>query len=396
MERVRAIVAGQDTHLVGCSRVRFRSACWRAIVERANLFASHIGCRRGLSMDIVVDSNIFYGRYSLKGPPFDRLFDGLYASLGRLCIPEVVVAEVANLYGEYLQRLASREAQLPPGFEGDVESHVTNYHDSFINFIQRYGRILPYPQVPHQCVVERDLKGRKPFKRNGSGYRDYLIWESVLDLVRAGSRDVALITNNHKDFGKGPAVHPDLQADLVDPARVQLFPTLQAFNEEVVRPRMDKLNEANALAMTDLSRWMRGAMIAELEGVDVLAGQGEDRIRPVRLIDWHAVQVEQLDATGDEIRRIRLRVSADVQFWIEGRYDWIARRRGPKDALGRPPAEIFSPSGKSRLERIDIEMEFEVYRNCDMLIAGELLLLESPFHEPFRWQQEHACSGRVS
>lgn len=341
-------------------------------------------------MDIVIDSNIFYNRYSMEGPQFDLLFDAVYAHVGRMCIPQVVVAEVESLYGRYLRSSSSRATHVPLGVEVDVDSQVSDYRAAFTKFITNHGLILPYPKVSHEDLVTRDLKRRKPFKENGSGYRDCLIWETVLSHLRNGSRNVALITGNHKDFGKAPSLHPDLQADMKDPSRVQYFASLEEFNETVVRPRLRVLAEANAMAMADVLHWMRGGMIADLEGIDVLAGQGEERIRPMYLIDWHNIQVEESDAPGNRARRIRLRTQADVRFWIERRFDWLVRRMGPKDTLGRPPTEQFSPTGRSRVERIDVEMEFEVCKGLDSLLGGEVLSLRSPFHAPY--QHERDCA----
>ena len=82
--------------------------------------------------------------------------------------------------------------------------------------------ILGYPSVKHQKVVKRDLDERRPFRRvkSGSiGYRDTLIWESILDFCQRAHNDseILFITQNTKDFSDedGERLHADLKDDLL-------------------------------------------------------------------------------------------------------------------------------------------------------------------------------------
>lgn len=61
--------------------------------------------------------------------------------------------------------------------------------------------------------------------RNGSGSRDAAIWLTVRDLVQDG-HEVALITANSKDFGKGGTLHPALLQELSNPELFSYYGSL--------------------------------------------------------------------------------------------------------------------------------------------------------------------------
>jgi hypothetical protein len=70
--------------------------------------------------------------------------------------------------------------------------------------------ILPIPMVSHKVLLSRDLAGRLPFGPSGKGYRDALIWHTIVE--RWASTQLfedAYIVTNDDDFGKG-----DLDATL--------------------------------------------------------------------------------------------------------------------------------------------------------------------------------------
>jgi hypothetical protein len=85
--------------------------------------------------------------------------------------------------------------------------------------------VLPMPQVPHSEVVERELDKRKPFNANGKGYRDTLIWLSILERLRSrpaswhGHMPV-FVSGNTRDFCRdGGGLHDGLLAEIrsIDP-----------------------------------------------------------------------------------------------------------------------------------------------------------------------------------
>jgi len=118
---------------------------------------------------------------------------------------------------------------------------------AYIEEVQHYGGFLKwelydyrpliydYPEVPHEVVIKRMFEGLKPFRNDTDkpdvGYRDFLLWCSVVSLLLADSSTrVMFVTGNYKDFcadASGNQLAPDLVADLtsygIDSARVSCF-----------------------------------------------------------------------------------------------------------------------------------------------------------------------------
>jgi PIN domain len=80
--------------------------------------------------------------------------------------------------------------------------------------------------------VTQDLSGRKPFSATGKGYRDALIWASIVELC-SGLTDadtLIFVTNNSSDFchGDETTVASELLTDLPTGLRVLRYPDLKA------------------------------------------------------------------------------------------------------------------------------------------------------------------------
>lgn len=98
----------------------------------------------------------------------------------------------------------------------DIAIDQAAAHERLLERLTNVGvEILSLPQVSIPELLDRDLAGKKPFHPSGKGFRDALIWHSVMDLLsREGSDTVVyLVTDNSDDFRHGEGLHPDLQED---------------------------------------------------------------------------------------------------------------------------------------------------------------------------------------
>jgi PIN domain len=101
------------------------------------------------------------------------------------------------------------------------------------------------PKVCQQALIDRVLKRRKPFNESGNGYRDALIWETILGYGRKHRRgEIAFLTANTEDFCEGTDLHQHLVEDLVGAKLrkdyVKLFTSLQDFVSKEVIPRLPR------------------------------------------------------------------------------------------------------------------------------------------------------------
>ena len=213
-------------------------------------------------MRVVIDTCIFRQSFWLTSTAFRVLLDGFGSAGHTLFMPRVVHDEILNLYQEEIESKAVAFGKATrdwnqlitkhpePKAVLDKDSYIVAYREFLDSAIDMQGiTILPYPSVSHEDVVKRDLARRKPFTKEGKGYRDTLIWESVLELASDGSNEpVVFITDNSSDFLEDrERIHPDLSADLGGPritaSEVTMFVSLQGFNRQYIEPVLTELDE---------------------------------------------------------------------------------------------------------------------------------------------------------
>jgi hypothetical protein len=129
-------------------------------------------------------------------------------------VPEVVVDELlAHRTNRFQPDVADAIAALGAWRDGRAAPLVDKLLAGGAGF-----ELLPYPDVSHRQVVARALARRRPFDEDGhDGYRDALIWETVLALARTLPHSrITLVSRNRKDFADdhGDALHPHLRADV--------------------------------------------------------------------------------------------------------------------------------------------------------------------------------------
>jgi len=212
-------------------------------------------------MWIVIDTNIFFDDLRLKRS-LDLLFKKIENVPFSLRMPEIVVQEVINKYKEqrqaHLNRLVTSVRELKSLTILDVEieeledEHLANDLQAYEHFLREKilsnGEIVPIPEVSIQSLVDRDLARRRPFKENRVGFRDTLIWETIMRLATTEECEgIVFITENTKDFLENNRLHPHLVDDLTQrglaPEIVTLFVSVEQFIETLVIPALNNLDE---------------------------------------------------------------------------------------------------------------------------------------------------------
>jgi hypothetical protein len=209
-------------------------------------------------MHIFLDTTVLRSDFYLASPDARLLQQFIRTTGATLAIPLVVIEETKNKFREELEKsaveinklsrlLPTNSHQLPVL---DINAQVQNYESQLLKRVTDNFkfRILDFPEVSHRELVQRDLKRRKPFSKSGEGYRDALIWHSILEAVKSVKDEFVFLTDNARDFWNDAArdLHPELRVDfgslggIVGPFRV--FRTLAAFNDEVVKPKLEKID----------------------------------------------------------------------------------------------------------------------------------------------------------
>lgn len=213
-------------------------------------------------MLVVLDTNIFVADFALDSPAFETLLAGAPRAGHSLLLPDLVLDELINRYGEEYHKVLEAQRRLGLGPGGAIRSRrlesaqaaTDRYREHVLTRLRSASR-LKYPNTPHEALVRRALARSKPFRNTDTGgYRDALLWYSVLGAATfSPTVPVALVTANTRDFSD-PAnpsqLHPDLVKDLVaselTPASVLLFPSLDRFLQAHVIPTLTVLDDIRA------------------------------------------------------------------------------------------------------------------------------------------------------
>lgn len=142
-----------------------------------------------------------------------------------------------------------------------ISNEIKDYTKIIHGQIKKLGiKTIPYPTVAHNDLVKRDLARKRPFQESGKGYRDALIWASVINICEKPSDifnepKLIFINKNHKDFCKPDfSLHPDLKEDLVNNGinenHIRVVEDIDIFLNNYIKPKQkileDILDELNA------------------------------------------------------------------------------------------------------------------------------------------------------
>jgi hypothetical protein len=317
-------------------------------------------------MFVVLDSSIICQDLRFSGNA-SRVLIGNYRALPvTLAVPEVVIDEVTNKFRERLtvacravedahkklKLLVPEAASLRTLPLVDQES--TRYREFLSELISSVGgRTLPYPEIPHQTIVKRELQRRKPSKENGSGYRDLLIWESLRRLTWSGHERIAFITANVRDFIADARLHKDLAADILNPGRVEVFASLKDFNEKHLVPRLETDDRFNKELQTvssssaNVSEWIRENLLEILRwdelgyAISPVPDVGSFHASEiVTFDDFKVTSARKLD-DGGRLCSVMVQASVDVSIDIDE--EDYRNHEEIRDSLGGPGSwhEIF-------------------------------------------------------
>ena len=214
---------------------------------------------------IVVDTNILRESPYLSRPEWISLSAHKADWQINLLVPDVVVMETTKVVPrEWVnQKEILNKAKVGTfGLQDDldalkqvIQDHIDNYGDQLRSRLSELGaNVVPYPDVPHSDIAFRASRGIAPYHAGDKdGYRDTLIWLTVLDVATTNpDHEVWFVSNNVNDFGdpevkkQGDAdgdrtplprpLHPQLRQDLEDRGlngRVKYSTSLQSLEQHI-------------------------------------------------------------------------------------------------------------------------------------------------------------------
>lgn len=340
---------------------------------------------------VVLDTNILVADFHWEKAAFRLLLAEAEGGRVLLLVPKLVVQEAARRYAEQVveaQRAYVRARRSlayfgrPIGEELealDIKTLRVSFEEELSKRVKAAGGLLAdYPQPSHSDIVVRLLDGRKPFGAEGKGYRDTLIWTTVLDLAIKSDR-ILFVSNNSKDFANSKeraALHPDLLDDLeglgVSTTKVELLPDLDAFVKSFVQPGTVILDEVTQRLSDDDFLARVSAVVDEAIARDLPAGAEIDldsmdspvenlTVANVEAGALHNLQVQDarmLDS-GEAYIFLYAEVDADLEgFQYKADY-YVEPDESPVELLSADWNEWYVHVGISTTIGIEVEAKYD-------------------------------------
>lgn len=219
-------------------------------------------------MHIVLDTNAIVS----EGFGNSRQFNALLSvsnSLGyTIVVPQTVIDETVARFSDSLARevkavqssLSKLSNWMDRGFDSPVGSlDLEREAESFRCALQRKFQdanvvVVGYPDTSHEALVVRATSRVRPFNDAGSGYRDTLIWMSVLDLVARTTGRVVLVAADNAFSRKkdDPRLHGQLAGEVAripgrDARSVALAKDLAQLVDDHIRPSLNGVDWENPI-----------------------------------------------------------------------------------------------------------------------------------------------------
>lgn len=197
-------------------------------------------------MIVVLDSNAMMADPHLAGVAWKVLAHKAQSDNIRIAISEVTFEEVA---AGHSRLIAEKSAALVGWVDKNLGrlklSHLADEMHSAIQSEARGYRqvlelrlklvpidLLPMPEVDHAILVRRAADRVPPCDNRGDGYRDTLIWFTLLDLLRNNPEDGVIFVTADSDFLDGTGeLHESLLEELLQQqiprSRLETVPTVQ-------------------------------------------------------------------------------------------------------------------------------------------------------------------------
>lgn len=188
-----------------------------------------------------------------------------------LVVPELVLRETANRWREEVESLLERRDSIElrlieiralswaqKSRSVDAHSLAHDMRERLEQQLRAHGaQITALPDASHDDIVSRALARRQPFDSGGKdGYRDVLLWETVLGFVADG-HDVALVSADRRAFsaktedGLSRNLAAEAEALAERPEPVRLYHDLRGALSTLLESGASTLAEAVELLMDD-------------------------------------------------------------------------------------------------------------------------------------------------
>lgn len=356
-------------------------------------------------MLVVLDANVFCADFQMTGNAFRVFLSGFRRAGLKPCVPESVIDEVLNKYKENCDDLARRAAKLShdagrlagrdsievfPDREytdGLHSEYSSKLHKALLinDFVQ-----LPYPSISHKDLAQRAVTKRRPFRESDSGYRDSLLWLSVIERLTTDREPIAFVTNNTRDFGSEGKLHEHLIEDLskadLSSNVLGLFSTLSELNDALILPTLKRLDEVRQKLSDEsnpqsLRKWVETSFIELLKDQQGLGpldiGHGKSRISSIKAV--RSVTIDAARQLGQHEILVSATAEVDVKLAITVNWGDYLAHEDVRELFHSDDDEFFSLAATDLL--LDTLIQFTLILDADSLtvLSGEIDFFEDDY-----------------
>ena len=238
-------------------------------------------------MHVFLDTNFFHNDWHLKLSSTRLLLHYLNNEAYPLLLSSLVVEETENLHRRIAQEAHltfQKKAHVLNGLFPDFNlptSTLENLSEYQLKTLlaKKVDHLITveYENIPQSTVVKRAIAARRPFKDNEKGYRDTIIWLSLLSHLKENGIDgeVAFISTNTADFMAPDKkdFHPDLLEDIRREGlscELLYFDSLASFLQDRVDSEAHLIDESKVVDLVE--RYL------EDDGIEALENLAETQI----------------------------------------------------------------------------------------------------------------------
>ncbi|MGO4708202.1 PIN domain-containing protein [Chryseobacterium sp. 2TAF14] len=272
-------------------------------------------------MNIILDTNIFRADFFLKSKDFEVLFDYTEKTHSNIILLDIVLQEIEKLYDEELKEkyeafkkvnfdlkklLSEQNLEL---IEIDFEKQKKIFKENLLEKCQisDYNEVFKLDDSVFANIVKRAIYKEKPFKNNGTGFKDAILWESIIKYLQHNQyQDIIFISNNVKDFAdenNKNKLHPFLVDEIkhLNP-KIYYYSSVKDFIEK----HSNSINSIN-------SKWLVTNIDEKLyfekirEAIEVFDTK--------KINDWFEIQNPNLKTTG-KIKLDRVFFGKSENFYV--------------------------------------------------------------------------------
>jgi predicted nucleic acid-binding protein len=285
-------------------------------------------------MLIFIDTNIIIQENYLRSVYAESFLKATRLLAINVLIPEIVLDEVRGVFSSSLKEKitayenSSKDLGKLVKFKKiniSYKNEINEFNNFFNRLLDKYKiEILPYPKTTSKKIIIESYKQKKPFRKKGDGYKDFLVWETIKEtlLQRKNENDNYFLTNNTSDFCQKIEEKYSLHTDLSDRLpksqnELKVYLNIKGFFSDQLRPRLKNINSSD-IPDLDLEEITQNIMEENLYMYSAYNFEGLDFADEVTVDMVHEVNIEDIQLIDVDNNEILITITGSVLLEIDG------------------------------------------------------------------------------